>query len=1360
MVNNLGFRIRKNFGKVKQIKDLPDLLKIPKESYRKFLQANTPPENRQDVGIHRCFKTVFPIKDYAETAVLEYLDYKVIEPEYSPDEAKEKGLTYEASLRLRVRLVTYDIDPEVGTKNIKDIKEQEVYFGTIPMITEDARFIINGVERAIVNQIQRSPGVIFEKDKTHAKAGKLTYIGRVIPVKGSWLDFIYDYRGKLLARIDKRKNISATLFLRAMGLTEKEILSLFYPIEVFYIHEDGVEKELDYDLLLGKKSSIDIINPETGEVIVKKGRVFSTGIIRKLKKAGIKSIKLSDKELIGKISADDVIDEETGEILLGVNEEITKEKLKLLREKGVKKVKVLFIDHQKYTRSLRDMLKSDKAKTRKEALIEIYRKMRPSSPVTEEVAETYFNSLFFNPSTYDLSEVGRYKINFRLNLDIPITQRVLTKEDVIAIIKELIHLKETEGEEDDIDSLANRRVRPVGELVENQFLIGLMRMERIIKEKLQLQEVENLTPAELVNSKPVTAVVKEFFAQGQLSQFMDQTNVLSMLTHKRRLSALGPGGLTRERAGFEVRDVHPSHYGRICPIETPEGPNIGLIVSPTTYAQTNPYGFLETPYRLVKDGKVTNQIVYLTAAEEKDLVIGQSTIKIDKDGTILDEYVPARKNGNFIIAHKSEVDFIDLFPAQVVSVSTSLIPFLEHDDANRALMGSNMQRQAVPLIIPKAPLIGSGMEKSVAKNSGFLLVAEGDGVVEDVDSKRIVVRYDGKDNGLPEVKVYDLIKWRKSNQNTTFNQRPIVRPGQRVKKGDILADGPSIDRGELALGKDVLVAFMPWKGYNFEDSIIISERLVRDDVYTSIHIEELECVARETKQGKEEITRDLPQVGEEFLSNLDESGIVKIGSYVKPGDILVGKVTPKGDQALTPEEKLLRAIFGEKAKDVKDTSLRVPPGIEGIVIDTKVLTRKGLEKDSRAKAKENEIISTLLKNQTKVLEVLVRSTIYQLAKVLEGETAVNNLQIEEEVFLEKNEVFTLEKLLKIPPALLPKLKDVVPEKKKEIVTEIINLYEKKRKEIIAEYEEKINKIKKGDELPPGVLKVVKVYIAMKRKLQPGDKMAGRHGNKGVVSKIVPIEDMPYLPDGTPVDIILSPLGVPSRMNIGQLFETHLGWACKELGKKIAKLAQEYQVEAVKAILKEIFYEDEYEKLVKGKSDEEIIELAKGFIDGIHIATPVFAGAKENEIKKWLRLAGLNESGTTILYNGMTGEPFKEPVTVGYMHMLKLYHLVDDKIHARSTGPYSLITQQPLGGKSQFGGQRLGEMEVWAIEAYGASYTLHEFLTVKSDDVEGRAKMYEKLVKGNNFLEGGMPESFKVLIKELQGLCLNIELIEE
>ncbi|MDM7202919.1 MAG: DNA-directed RNA polymerase subunit beta [Thermodesulfobacteriaceae bacterium] len=1355
---NNSVRIRKNFGKVKLISDLPELLEISRASYLNFLQAETPPEHRQEIGIHRALKLIFPIKDYAESAFLEYLDYKILPPELDEAQAKDKGQTYEAPMKLRVRLVTYDIDPDTGVKSIRDIKEQELYFGAIPLMTKDGRFIINGTERAVVSQLQRSPGVIFEKDKTHAKAGRLTYIARVIPVKGSWIDFIYDYKGRFFVRIDKKKNISATTFLKAMGLSEEAILNLFYPVEKFILQEDAVEKELNFDLLAGRKAEADYIHPETGEVLVKRGKVISAGVVRKLKELGINKIKGEDSLIIGKISAKDVIDSETGEVLLSINTEITGEILKKLRERGIREIFVIFTDFQRYSLTLRDTLKTDKSKTKEEALLEIYRKMRPTSPATLEVAQAYFTSLFFDLQTFDLSEIGRYKINLRLGLDIPITHRTLTLDDVIAILKELIKMKENEEEGDDIDSLSNRRVRPVGELVENQFLLGLMRMERIIKEKLQLEEIENLTPGDLVNSKPVISAVKEFFAQGQLSQFMDQTNVLSMLTHIRRLSALGPGGLTRERAGFEVRDVHPSHYGRICPIETPEGPNIGLIVSPTTFAKTNPYGFLETPYRLVKEGKVTSQIIYLNAAEEKDLVIAQSTISLDKEGNILDEVVPARKNGDFILAKREEVDLVDLYPAQLVSVSTSLIPFLEHDDANRALMGSNMQRQAVPLITTKAPLVGSGMEKAVAKNSGLLLLAEGDGVVEAVDSQRIIVRYEKE--GFSEVKVYNLVKWNKSNQNTTFNQKPVVKPGQRVRKGDILADGPSMDNGELALGKDVLVAFMPWRGYNFEDSIVISERLVREDVFTSIHIEEFECVARETKLGKEEITRDLPNVGEEALQQLDESGIVKIGSYVRPGDILVGKVTPKGETTLTPEEKLLRAIFGEKARDVKDTSLRVPAGIEGIVIDTKVLTRKGLEKDSRAKAKEDEEIARLLKIQADILEILKRDLIHKLAQVLEGVKIKENLEWEGEVFISQGESLDVEKLLNLPSALLNKLKEIVPSEKKGIIQEILKGFEKKKRDIMEEYEARINKIKKGEEMPPGVLKIVKVYIAMKRKLQPGDKMAGRHGNKGVVSKIVPIEDMPFLPDGRPVDMVLSPLGVPSRMNIGQLLETHLGWACKELGAKLAKLAKDYQVEAVKALLREIFSEEEVVKLIEGKSDEEVLEIAKAFEEGIPVATPVFSGATEEEIKKWLKLAGLDESGTTILYDGMTGEPFMERVTVGYMHMLKLHHLVDDKIHARSIGPYSLITQQPLGGKSQFGGQRLGEMEVWAIEAYGAAYTLKEFLTVKSDDVEGRTRMYEKLIKGKNFLESGLPESFKVLTKELQGLALDVELIEE
>ncbi len=1351
-------RIRRNFGRVKPVIDVPYLISLQKQSYAEFLQKDTVAEARKDKGIQRVLKEVFPIRDYTGSAELEFVDYQILPPEYTPEECWEKGLTYEAQMKLRVRLITYDVDQESETQNIMDIKEQEIYFGTVPLMTEDGRFVINGTERVVVSQLQRSPGVFFDHDKGKAHAGKIVYTARIIPVRGSWLDFEYDHRGRLLARIDRRKNFTATTFLKAMGLTEEEILNYFYPKEKYFVLEDRIEKEVNPEVFLTQKVSVDIVHPETGEVIIKAGRKVTKAALRKLQEAGITRVPVLEEEFLGKVVAKDVVDPETGEVILQCNEEITKEKLNKLRELGIKEVECIYMDISRYTSALRDTLKQDKAKTREDALIEIYKKMRPSSPATLEVAEPYFKSLFFDPETYDLSEVGRYKINLRLGLDIPITQRVLTKEDILAILKELIRLKEQQEEGDDIDHLGNRRVRAVGELVENQYRVGLIRMERAVKERMTLQDVEAMMPNDLINPKPVSAALKEFFAQGQLSQFMDQTNLLSMITHKRRLSALGPGGLTRERAGFEVRDVHPSHYGRICPIETPEGPNIGLIVSMATYARTNPYGFLETPYRLVKDGKVTDRVIYLNAAEEKEMVIAQATIRLDEEGRILDEVVPARRGGEFVMARREEVDLVDLVPAQVVSVSSSLIPFLEHDDANRALMGSNMQRQAVPLIKTEAPLVGSGMERVAARDSGMVILAEDDGVVEDVDSTRIVVRYDAKNGGFPEVKIYNLTKWRRSNQNTTFNQKPRVRPGQRVRKGDVLADGPATDGGELALGKNVLVAFMPWRGYNFEDSIVISERLVRDDVYTSIHIEEFECIARETKLGREEITRDIPNVSEEALSNLDESGIVKIGAYVRPGDILVGKVTPKGEAQLTPEEKLLRAIFGEKASDVKDTSLRVPAGIEGIVIDTKVFTRRGIEKDERAKAKEAERIARLEKDRADYLEILRRSTVKALYELLKGEVAQASVTGEDgRELVSKGEEITEEVLERIP---LSRVRELVPKKLKAAVDDILKSFEAKKAQIVHEFDQRIARVTKGDELPPGVLKVVKVYVAMKRKLQPGDKMAGRHGNKGVISKVVPIEDMPYLPDGTPVDMVLSPLGVPSRMNIGQILETHLGWACKELGKKLARLAQEHQVAAVKDMLKKLFSEEEYERLVSGKSDEEILDMAMAFAEGVPVASPVFDGAKEPEIKAWLREAGLSETGQTVLYNGLTGEPFREPVTVGYMYMLKLHHLVDDKIHARATGPYSLITQQPLGGKAQFGGQRLGEMEVWAMEAYGAAYALQEFLTVKSDDVTGRTRMYEKIVKGNNFLEPGLPESFKVLVKELQGLCLDVETIEE
>ncbi len=1356
-------RFRKNFGRVKPIIDVPYLIAIQKESFQRFLQADTAPEAREEIGIQGALKSVFPITDYTGTCELEFVDYTILPPKYTPDECREKGLTYEAPMRLRVRLLTYDIDPDTGDKNIRDIKEQEIYFGTVPLMTEDGIFIINGTERVVVNQLQRSPGIFFDHDKgkTHA-SGKVLYSARVIPVRGSWLDFEFDHRDYLHVRIDRRRRFPATTFLKAMGLTTEEILNYFYPVEKYIIAQNRIEKVINPDVILGQKALLDIHHPETGQVLIKRGRKITKAALKRLQEAGITSIPIPEEDFIGKVVAKDVVDPNTGEVLVACNGVINKEILEKLREAGIEEIECLFMDIHRHTPCLRDTLLLDKAKTQEEALIEIYRRLRPSSPPTLEVAKAYFHSLFFDPSTYDLSEVGRYKMNKRLGLDIPMNVRVLTKEDILATIKHLIELKETQGPADDIDHLGNRRVRSVGELVENQYRVGLVRMERAIKERMTLQDVEALMPNDLINPKPVSSALREFFGQGQLSQFMDQTNPLSMMTHKRRLSALGPGGLTRERAGFEVRDVHYTHYGRICPIETPEGPNIGLIVSLATYARVNRYGFIETPYRVVKDGKITNEIIYMSALEEGDHVIAPATVEVDREGRILPEMVPARRAGEFVMARREEVTLVDLIPAQVVSVSSSLIPFLEHDDANRALMGSNMQRQAVPLIRTEPPLVGTGMEKVVARDSGLTIMAKRDGVVEDLDATRLVVRYESE-NGEedPEVVIYKLIKCRKSNQNTNFSQKPVVRPGQRVKKGEVLADGPSSHRGELALGRNVLVAFMPWRGYNFEDSITISERLVRDDVFTSIHIEEFECVARETKLGKEEITRDIPNVGEEALENLDESGIVKVGAYVKPGDILVGKVTPKGETQLSPEEKLLRAIFGEKASDVKDTSLRVPPGIEGIVIDAKVFTRKGVEKDARAKQIEDREIAKLLKDQEDFLEVVRRSTLKRLERYLTGKTAAATIKDRHgEPIISKGEPITAEVLERIP---LPKIRELVAgerKKKDPVVEDILRNYEVRVEEIRQMFEEKINRLKKGDELPPGVLKVVKVFVAMKRKLQPGDKMAGRHGNKGVVSKVVPIEDMPYLPDGTPVDMVLSPLGVPSRMNIGQILETHLGWASKEVGRKVAELAKNYQVQAVKQMLSELFSPDELEILLKDKSDEEILELAKSFEDGIPVATPVFDGAKESEIKKWLKTAGLSETGQTVLYDGMTGEPFREPVTVGYMYMLKLHHLVDDKIHARSTGPYSLITQQPLGGKAQFGGQRLGEMEVWAMEAYGAAYALQEFLTVKSDDVTGRTRMYERIVKGNNFLEAGLPESFKVLVKELQGLCLDVELIEE
>ncbi len=1357
------FKLRRQFGRIKQILDVPYLLELQKKSYAQFLQKDVPPEKREDVGMQAVFKEVFPITDFSGEASLEFVKYEIGEPRYNERECQEKGLTYEAPVRLTVRLVVYDIDKETGQKSIRDIKEQEIYFGTIPLMTERATFIINGTERVIVNQLHRSPGIFFELDKQmrHVR-GKLLYMARIIPLRGSWLDFEFDNKARLYVRIDRRRRFPVTLFLKALGYTSEEILNYFYPTQKVRYRDGFFYIELVPEFLLGTRLSEDLVHPETGEVLISAHTRVTRLHLKQLEQLGIKEIPLTEEELKTKILAKDIKDSETGEIIARHNENITDEIIEKIKEKNIAEFEVLFIDEYRYDTSLRDTLLEDKVETEEDALIEIYRRMRPTSPPTVEIAREFLHNLFFNPEYYDLSRVGRFKLNLRLGLDIPITQCTLLKEDILEAVKKLLELKATQGPPDDIDHLGNRRVRSVGELLENQYRIGLVRMERAIKERMALQEVETLMPYDLVNSKPVTAVVKEFFGTSQLSQFMDQTNPLSEVTHKRRLSALGPGGLSRERAGFEVRDVHPSHYGRICPIETPEGPNIGLIVSLSTYARVNEFGFIETPYRKVKNGRVTDEIVYLTALEEGDKPIAQANAPIDEQGRFLNDLVSARVKGEFVMVKPEEVVYMDVSPTQLVSVSSSLIPFLEHDDANRALMGSNMQRQAVPLLQTEAPLIGTGMEKIVARDCGVCILAEADGVVEDVDSTRIVVRYfsDDKNKPLGElVKVYTLNKFRRSNQNTCFNQKPLVKPGERIYKGQILADGAATKNGELALGKNVLVAFMPWRGYNFEDAIVISERLVRDDVYTSIHIEEFEVVARETKLGPEEITRDIPNVGEDALKNLDESGIIRIGAEVKPGDILVGKITPKGETQYSPEEKLLRAIFGEKASDVKDSSLRVPPGIEGIVIDAQVFSRKG-EKDARSKWIEEQEIKRLTRDRDAEINTLKKVVEEKLQKLLVGQVVAADLKdITGEVIIAKGETITPE-VLDLPLRRLKEiqLEDAVLQAK---VAEVIDSFFDEVDKIRTRYEQRIDKIKEGDELPPGVIKMVKVYVAMKRKLSVGDKMAGRHGNKGVVSKIVLMEDMPYLPDGTPVDIVLNPLGVPSRMNIGQVLETHLGWASKELGKKIRELVEHFQKpEVIREWLKKLYPPEQYEECFGSLTDEELLEQVKKLQEGIPVASPVFDGAKEEEIKTWLREAGLPEGGQTILYDGRTGEPFDQKVTVGYMYMLKLHHLVDDKIHARSIGPYSLITQQPLGGKAQFGGQRFGEMEVWALEAYGAAYTLQEMLTVKSDDVAGRTRMYEKIVKGDNTLEVGLPESFNVLVKELQALALNVELLTE
>lgn len=1359
MATALDTAIRKNFGKIKRVAEIPYLIQMQRESYRQFLQYEVPPERREKKGLQEVFESVFPIEDYAKTARLEFVSYSFGEIKYDVRECLARGMTYEAPIRILVKLVTFDVDKEKNSREIREIKEQEIYFGTIPLMTENGTFVINGTERVIVSQLQRSPGIFFDHDKgKNHSSGKILYSARIIPLRGSWLDFEFDHKDILYVKIDRRKRFPATILLKALGYNIEKLLNTFYKSQkVHIIDEAKAEKILDPETFAGVKAPEDIVHPQTGEVIAKKGRRLGKQLIKRLQEIGIKSISITTDDLIGSILSHDVIDFKTGEIIAECNDEIKPETISEFLNRDIRDIEILHI----HSPSFRNTLLQDKnVVSRSDAIAEIYRRMKPGSPYTPEAAEEYFNNLFFNPDTYDLSEVGRLKINARLNLNVSLSQRTLRPEDILETVKCLIEIKETQGQVDDIDNLGNRRVRSVGELLENQYRIGLVRMERAIKERMIVQEIATLMPHDLINSKPVMAVIKEFFGTSQLSQFMDQTNPLSEVTHKRRLSALGPGGLTRERAGFEVRDVHPTHYGRICPIETPEGPNIGLIVSLSTYARVNQYGFIETPYRKVENGKVTDEVVYLTAMDEKDYPIAQANASIDDKGYLADEQLTARRSGEYVLVSRDEVRYMDVSPNQIVSVSSALIPFLEHDDANRALMGSNMQRQAVPLIKTEAPIVGTGIEYIVARDSGITTIARRDGVVEYVDATRIVVRATDeiKEGGI--VDIYDLTKFQRSNQNTCFTQKPLVKVGATVKKGQILADGPSTDRGELALGRNVLVAFMSWGGYNFEDSILVSERIVRDDVFTSIHIEEFEVFARDTKLGREEITRDIPNVSEELLKNLDDSGIVRIGAYVKPNDILVGKVTPKGETQLTPEERLLRAIFGEKASDVRDSSLRVPPGVEGIVIDAQIFSRRGIEKDQRTQKIEDAQIVKLQKDMRDESEIIRRVAVKKIAKLLEGNTSGSIVKDGKNIYLKKGDFITEEVLLEMPPIMWSR---IIPLENPALTPQIAQIYKTYQDHIDQVrnlFEKKMEKVRSGDDLPPGVLKMVKVYVATKRKLQVGDKMAGRHGNKGVVSRILPVEDMPYFEDGTPVDIVLNPLGVPSRMNVGQILETHLGWAARGIGEQIGKLLESFKErETIEQKLKRIYSELEFDRIFKDASDEELRGMAPLFSRGLPVATPVFDGAKEEEIRAFLAEAGLPVSGQVTLYDGRTGEPFDNPVTVGIMYMLKLHHLVDDKIHARSIGPYSLVTQQPLGGKAQFGGQRLGEMEVWTMEAYGAAYALQEFLTVKSDDIHGRTRMYAKIVKGDNTLEAGVPESFKVMTKELQALALDFKPLE-
>lgn len=1350
-------RLRKSFSKRPEaVLPIPYLLATQKESYRKFLQADAKPDARLAKGLQAAFKSVFPIESFNGSAALEFVSYRLGVPPFDVKECQQRGLIFAAPLRVKMRLVIYDKNDSTGSKAVKDVKEQEVYMGDMPLMTDNGTFVINGTERVVVAQLHRSPGVFFDHDrgKTHS-SGKLLFSARVIPYRGSWLDFEFDPKDLLFIRIDRRRKLPGTILLRALGYSTQEILEMFFTNDTFNLSKKEISVKLVANRLRGEQLSFDITK-KRGGVIVEAGRRITARHIREIEEAKLDSITVPMEFLAGRTLAKDIADPETGELIAEANQVLTAELIEQLIEKGIESLETIYTNDLDEGPYVSETLRTDPTANQLEAQVEIYRMMRPGEPPTKEAAQALFHNLFFNDERYDLSIVGRMKFNRRLGREEDTGEGVLSNDDILDVMKTLINLKNGKGEIDDIDNLGNRRVRSVGELVENQFRVGLVRVERAVRERLTLAEAEGLTPQDLINAKPVSAVVKEFFGSSQLSQFMDQTNPLSEVTHKRRVSALGPGGLTRERAGFEVRDVHPTHYGRVCPIETPEGPNIGLINSLAVYARTNDYGFLETPYLKVENGKVTTDVEYLSAIEERLYIIAQANAEVDKNGKLTNDLVSCRHQNEFTLSTPDKVQYIDVAPSQIVSVAASLIPFLEHDDANRALMGSNMQRQAVPTIKSEKPLVGTGMERVVAVDSGVALAARRGGIVESVDAARIVVRVNEEENNADEagVDIYNLIKYTRSNQNTNINQRPLVKAGDVINRGDVLADGPSTDMGELALGRNVLMAFMPWNGYNFEDSILISENLVKEDVYTTIHIEELTAVARDTKLGSEEVTRDIPNVGEYALSRLDEAGIVYVGAEVKGGDILVGKVTPKGETQLSPEEKLLRAIFGEKASDVKDTSLRLPSSMSGTVIDVQIFTRDGVEKDSRALANEESELARIRKDLNDQYRIVEEDAYDRIEKLLTGKEAVKGPGLKKGDKITKTYLEDLDRKSWFEINL--KSEDATDK-----LEQLRDGLETQRKYFDELFDEKRGKLEAGDDLAPGVLKMVKVFVAVKRRLQPGDKMAGRHGNKGVISKIVPVEDMPYMEDGTTVDIVLNPLGVPSRMNVGQVLETHLGWAAAGLGKKIDRMLREQKnAEEIRKFLGKIYNASGKQEDLSQLSDDEVVEMAGNLRGGVPMATPVFDGAAESEIKDMLELADLPVSGQSNLYDGRTGEQFDRPVTTGYMYILKLNHLVDDKMHARSTGPYSLITQQPLGGKAQFGGQRFGEMEVWALEAYGASYTLQEMLTVKSDDVSGRTKMYENIVKGNYQIEAGMPESFNVLVKEIRSLGLNIELQED